>query len=112
MLFRSSTLFPVDFQHTAPTHVVNANLGWNSGRWEIDGFIRYESRFYGLAPAGAAKPLLPIDDYVSIDGRIGYRVTDWGTISLSGQNIGQSNQRQTAAPNVERRVTGTLSVNF
>lgn len=29
----------IDFQHTNPVHVVNANLGWSQGPWEIDGFL-------------------------------------------------------------------------
>lgn len=107
-----SRLFPVDYQHTMPVHVVDANLGWTAGRWEIDGFLRYESRFYGLASAGSGTSLMQIGDFVSIDGRIGYKPTDWAILSLSGQNIGQSSQRQTAAPNVERRVTGAISASF
>ena len=105
-------LFVVDFQHTLPTHVVNANLGWSGGRWEMDGYLRYESAFYGLEPEGASSTLVRIDDYVSIDGRIGYSLTDWATLALSAQNLGQSKQRQTAAPPVERRVVGTLTARF
>ena len=104
----------VDFQHTNPVHVVNANLGWSHGPWEIDGFLRYESRFYGFVPvvAGLFTTLAPINDYVSIDGRIAYQLTDRITLALSGQNITQATQRQTSAPNVERRVIGTITVKF
>lgn len=105
-------LLRVDYQHTIPTHVVKANFGWSAGRWEADAYLRYESAFHGLAPAGTSPGLIRIDDYVSIDGRVAYRLTDWATLALSGQNLGQSSQRQTAGPDVQRRVVGTLSARF
>jgi iron complex outermembrane receptor protein len=105
-------LFVVDFQHTTPTHVVNANLGWSAGPWEVDGYLRYESAFYGLTPEGTSPSLIRIDDYVSIDGRVAYRIADWATLALSSQNLGQSSQHQTAGPAVARRVVGSLSARF
>jgi iron complex outermembrane receptor protein len=104
--------FPVDFQHTTPTHVVKANLGWSAGAWEVDGFARYESRFYGLVPTGSRTPLTPIDNYVALDGRVAYRLADWATLALSGQNLGQSGQHQTVGPPVQRRIVGSLAVEF
>jgi hypothetical protein len=102
----------VDFQHTTPTHIVKLSLGWSAGPWEVDGFARYESRFYGLAPVGSKTPLVPIDDYVALDGRIAYRFTDWATLALSGQNFGQSSQHQTVGPAVQRRLIGSLDIRF
>lgn len=104
----------IDFQNTNPVHVVNANLGWSHGPWEIDGFLRYESRFFGFVPAvaGLFTTLAPINDYVSIDTRVAYQLTDRITLALSGQNITQATQRQTSGPNVERRVLGTITVKF
>jgi len=104
-----------DFQHTTPVNVVKANLGWAGGKWEVDGFAQYESSFYGLAAAPGAvigANLVPISDYLSVDGRIGYKLTDWLTLGLDAQNITQSSQQQTAGPIVERRVYGTATVIF
>jgi outer membrane receptor for ferrienterochelin and colicins len=103
-----------DFQHATPRHVVNANLGWSRGKWEIDGFLRYESHFLGFLP----KPplllptLVPVNDYVTIDGRVGYRLTDRVTLALSGQNLQRATTQQTSGPNVERRVLATVTVKF
>jgi outer membrane receptor for ferrienterochelin and colicins len=103
-----------DFQNANPVHVVNANIGWSQGPWEMDAFMRYESRFFGLVAsvAGQTPSLAPIDDYVSADARVSYKLTDRVTLALSGQNITRAVQRQTSGPDVERRILGTVSVKF
>ena len=109
----------VDFQHVTPKHVVKANLGWARGNWEIDTFLYYQSTTRGLArlplPPGSfitGSFLTPVADYLSVDARIAYRVTDWATLAISGQNLAQSPQQQTSGPKVERRVFATLTVNY
>jgi iron complex outermembrane receptor protein len=105
----------IDFQHTTPNNTVTANLGWSEGPWEADGFLKYESAFYGqalLPLVGVAPSLTFVSNYVSVDGRIAYKLTDAVTISLSGQNITQSSQQQTSGANVERRVIGGVAVAF
>ena len=103
-----------DFQDGTPKHIVTANLGWAAGPWEADGFLEYEFAFYGqtVLPLVGTPSLTYISSYVSIDGRIAYKVTDQITISLSGQNISQSSQQQTSGANVERRVIGGVAVAF
>ena len=108
------TLF-IDFQHVTPRHVVKANLGWARGRWEIDSYFNYQSPTSGLnsTPFGTASFLSPVPDYVSVDARIAYRLTDWATLAISGQNIGLASQKQTAAgPKVERTVFASLTLNY
>ena len=108
------------FQEHTPTNIVKANLGWAHGPWEVDGYATYESRFYGIAqpyafivPSGIGKPQVTlISDYVALDGRIAYKVTDWATLALSAKNFSQGAQRQTAGADVERQVFATFSVNF
>lgn len=105
----------VDYEHTHPVHVVNANLGWVRGSWEVDGYLRYESQFDSIQGLSAVLPggiLVQIPDYVSVDARIAYRINDHLTLAVSGQNLLQSPQRQTSAPEVERRVLVTLTGNL
>lgn len=105
----------VDDEHTNPVHVVNSNLGWSNGPWEIDGYLRYESRFSGVNgghPVFPVGSLVRIPDYVSIDGRIAYQINDHLTLAVSGQNLLQSPQRQTSAAAVERRVLFTVSASL
>jgi iron complex outermembrane receptor protein len=103
-----------DFRHSTPNHIVTANLGWTAGAWEADGFLKYESSFYGqtLVALGEAPSMTFVSSYVSIDGRIAYKLNDTVTISLSGQNISEARQQQTSGPNVERRVIGGVAVAF
>ena len=104
-----------DFQHTTPNHIVKGNIGWSEGKWEADLYGQYQSSNYGLVSEGGnalASTLSKIDGWASFDARVAYKVTDWATLSLSGQNISQSAQRQTSGPDVERSVYGTVTVNF
>jgi outer membrane receptor protein involved in Fe transport len=81
----------------------------------VDGYLRYESRFHGIYGGDLIDPvgsLVPIPGYVSVDGRLAYRLTDHLTLAVSGQNLFDSPQRQTSAPEVERRVFATLRIDF
>ena len=109
---QSGALF-VDFEHVTPRHVVKANLGWARGGWEIDSYFYYQSSTRGLEslPFNAGGFLSPVPDYLSADARIAYRLNDWATLSISGQNLLSSPQQQTSGPRVERRIFATLMFN-
>jgi iron complex outermembrane receptor protein len=105
----------VDFEHTTPRHVLDANLGWTRGPWEVDGYLRYQSEFSGVLgdeTGMATGTLVPIGSYTSVDARVGYALNDNMRLALSGQNLTRSQQRQTAAPDVERQVFATFSMDF
>ena len=102
----------VDFERTTPRHVLDANIGWSRGPWEVDGYLRYQSKFNGIADGVSGAMLVPISSYVSVDGRVGYAVNDRMMLALSGQNLTQAQQHQTAALDVERRLLGTFSISF
>jgi iron complex outermembrane receptor protein len=102
----------IDYQHTTPVNSVKANLGWSDDKWEIDGYLQYQSATYGLVPGGLGTVLSRIPEYVSMDGRVAYKLTDWSTLALSGQGITQANQTQTSGPAVQRRVLATLTVRY
>ncbi len=109
------TTVMIDYEHTNPVHVVKANLGWAQGPWEIDGYLRYQSRTGSIQGGSAFFPvgtLVRIPDYVTADARIAYRITERLTLALSGQNLLDLPQMQTSAAEVERRVYVTASANF
>lgn len=104
----------VDFDDTTPRVVANAHIGWSAHRWEADGYAQYVSRTDGLVAVdrGLASALTPVPAYTEVDARFAYRLTHRITAALSGQNLLHASQRQTSGPAVERRVLGTLTVEF
>lgn len=110
-----------NFEDTTPDHTLDLQFGWQDSHWEWDLFLRYQSTFSGLRtpefdpenPFGVPDSVLTeIDDFVTIDGRVAYNLSDSITLSLSGQNLHRDTQRQTSGPLVERRVFGTVTVGF
>jgi iron complex outermembrane receptor protein len=103
----------VDYNDTTPNHLVKANLGWATGRWEIDGYLQSHSGTNGHLPVATGGTTdSPIGAFVAMDGRIAYNLTDRMTWSVAGQNLTHASQPQTAGPAVERRVLGTMSFHF
>jgi iron complex outermembrane receptor protein len=104
----------VDYQHTTPQSLVNANIGWSKAKWEIDGYLRYQSATQGLIPLPdqTNTSLTPIPAYVSVDARVAYKPIGWMTLALSGQDITHAAQRQTSAQEVQRQVFGSVTVDF
>src|SRR5262249_38625050 len=67
-----------DLQHTTREQKLKLNLGWSNPRWEIDGYLSYQSAVQGIAslPFGSGFFLTPVRDYIAMDARIAYRLTD------------------------------------
>jgi outer membrane receptor for ferrienterochelin and colicins len=104
-----------EYEHTTPRHLLKANLGWANNRWELDGFLQYQSTNHGLQPSSLYGPgavLTPIPAFTTIDGRVAYNLNSRFTWAVSGQNLAHASQIQTSGPAVERRVLGTLTFNF
>ena len=104
----------VDYDHTTPKHLIVTNVGWARGRWEIDGYARYQSATAGLLLAAGADGtmLVPVAEYVAVDARVAYQLDKQWTFAASGQDLAHAQQRQTAGPNVERQVMGSVTFNF
>jgi len=104
----------VDYDHTTPKHLIVTNVGWARGRWEIDGYARYQSATAGLLLAAGADGtmLVPVAEYVAVDARVAYQLDKQWTFAASGQDLAHAQQRQTAGPNVERQLMGSVTFNF
>ena len=104
----------VDYQHTTPQSLVNANIGWSRAKWEIDGYLRYQSATQGLIPLPdmTNTDFTPIPAYVSVDARVAYKPIGRVTLAVSGQDISHATQRQTSAQEVPRQVFGSVTVDF
>jgi outer membrane receptor for ferrienterochelin and colicins len=104
----------VDYQHVTPTGLLNANLGWAYGKWEADAYLQYQTHTSGLVsvvPVFLSR-LVPVPAYVATDARVGYQMNERTTLSVSGQNLTHSSQRQNSGPEVERRIFAMLTIRF
>lgn len=105
----------INYEDTTPEHVLKGDLSWTRGRWEVDATLRYQSDTHGIrgTSADAMLPtLVPISDYVAVDGRLGYRISDDMNVSLSGRNLAHDEQRQTSAAAVERTLLARFQYSF
>lgn len=105
---------PQDYQHGTPTHVVVAGVGHTFDRWALDLQGRWQSRFTDYSANAAQNELVPVSvgNYVSLHGRLAYKVTDNITAALTAQQYNNSRLLQSAAPPIERRLFLTLSARF
>jgi iron complex outermembrane receptor protein len=97
-----------------PENVVIGGIGYSRDKWEIDLQARWQSSFQDYQPIDSGFALQPVmvNNYVTMNGRIGYRLSDHVTLALAAQQFNVSRMYQTAAPPVERRVIATLTVRY
>lgn len=102
----------VEYAHSAPEHVVIGGFGWAHGKWELDLLGRWQSSYLDYRLDANRTALLPVnvDNYVTLDGRIGYSLTKRVTLAVTAQQFNQSQLAQTAGPPVERRLIVSVTV--
>lgn len=94
------------FSATTPETRANVSVGWANAQWAADGFAHYTGDHKAFLATGA---LVDVEDYITLGGRVA-RTFDHGlTLAVSGQNLSDGHQRQTAGLEVERRAFVTLS---
>jgi iron complex outermembrane receptor protein len=98
-----------DYRHGTPTSVVDLGAGYSWDRFEIDAQARWQSHFTDYYPSGFGATPFQINDYITMNARIGYRVTQNATVALTGEQLAQSHIFEAAGTPVERRVFVTLS---
>jgi iron complex outermembrane receptor protein len=103
----------LDYEHGAPASVVDIGAGYSWDRFELDGQARWQSHFtdYNPTPSGAVVPVR-IDDYVTLNARLAYRLTDDVTLALAGDQLIQSRILEAAGIPVERRVMLSVTGKF
>lgn len=104
----SPTVRLANFSATTPEVRGNVSFGWSNAEWSADVFGHYtgDHKIYATA---AVPTLVDVDGYVTLGGRVA-RTFDHGiTLAVSGQNLTEGRQRQTAGLEVERRAFVTLS---
>lgn len=105
---------PQDYQHGTPTHVVVLGGGYSRGPWELNGQARWQSRFRDYRGDPSQNTLSPVEipNYVTVNSRIAYKLTDNLTLALSAAQLNRSRLLQAAAPPVERRLFLSLTARY
>jgi iron complex outermembrane receptor protein len=103
----------LDYEHGAPASVVNIGAGYSWDRFELDAQARWQSHFtdYNPTPSGAVQPVR-IDDFVTLNARLAYRLTDDVTLALNGDQLIQSRILEAAGIPVERRIMVSVTGKF
>ncbi|MFA4995361.1 MAG: TonB-dependent receptor [Bdellovibrionales bacterium] len=97
----------INFEKSAPTHHFRLSAGYTNGNWEFDTKSDYVTQ---TSMSGPGKT--PTAGYYSLGGRIGYKISDTFTASLSGTNLTQSTTNISTYPQVERQYFLTLTGKF
>ena len=87
--------------------------GYSWEKFELDAEARWQSHFtdYGSTADNGVQPI-PISNYLTMNARIGYRVTDKITVALVGEQLTQAQILEAAGTPVQRRITATVIVGF
>jgi len=104
----------IDYARSVPQDVVIGGVGYSREKWELDLQARWQSSFEDFRSVNSGFILQPVvvNNYVTLNGRIGYRVTDHVTVALSAQQFNTSRLYETGAPPVERRIIASLTVRY
>jgi iron complex outermembrane receptor protein len=104
----------IDYARSTPQDVVVGGIGYTWEKLELDAQARWQSSYQDYRSIGNGFTLQPVvvDNYVTMNARIGYRVAEHVTVALSAQQFNTSRLYQTAAPPVERRILASLTVRW
>jgi outer membrane receptor for ferrienterochelin and colicins len=102
----------VDYAHSAPEHVVIGGIGYTRDKLELDLMARWQSSYldFRLNPNRTALLPINVDNYVTMNARVGYRLTDAVLLAVTAQQFNQSQLFETAGPPVERRIIASITV--
>jgi iron complex outermembrane receptor protein len=101
----------VEYAHSAPEHVAIAGIGYSRDRLELDLMARWQSSYldFRLNPDRTAVMAVNVDNYLTMNARVGYRLTDTLTVALTAQQFIQSQLVETAGPPVQHQIIVSLT---
>lgn len=106
----------VEYAQSVPRNVVIAGVGYSQGKWEADLQARWQSSYldFRMLPGIAGTQLQPVtvENYVTANGRIAYRVLENMTLALTLQQFNQARIGETAGPRVERQIILSATARF
>jgi outer membrane receptor for ferrienterochelin and colicins len=104
----------IDYAHSVPQHVVTAEIGYSRDRLELDLLGRWQSSYTDFLNTQESLQLQPVEvqNYITLNARVGYRLTDHFTAAVTAQQFNMSRLIQTAGPPVERLIIASITVRF
>jgi iron complex outermembrane receptor protein len=93
-------------------HAVILGVGYSIQKWELDAQGLWQSSYTDYARGALGLQPVPIGNYVTLNARIGYRVTDYLTLSGTAQQFNVSHLLETAGDYVDRRLFASANVRF
>ncbi len=104
----------VSYQRQTATHSIIVGGGYSRGRLEIDVQARWQSHFedFKYDPNTLASMPVAVPNYLTVHGRVAYRLTDHITASVVGDQLNRNRLSQTAGLQVERRIIVGLAARF
>ena len=97
------------YENSTPMHHFRALLGYTYDNWEFDTNTQYlTSRTLFRLNTGRASSA----DYVSLGGRIGYKITDGITAALSATELNNETIQESPYPAIERQLYLSLTARF
>jgi iron complex outermembrane receptor protein len=100
------------YSDSVPRHVVVAGIGYTRDRLELDLMARWQSSYLDFQLAGTALRPVEVPNYILLNGRIGYRLTDTLTVAATVRQFNTSRLMQTAGPPVERSAIVSVNAHF
>jgi iron complex outermembrane receptor protein len=102
------------YAHSVPEHVVVAGLGYTFEKLEADLMARWQSSFLDVRGPDTLGPLtlVSVDNYVTVNARIGYRVLENVTVALVAQQMNAPRLITTAGAPRERRLIASVTARF
>jgi iron complex outermembrane receptor protein len=104
----------VDYEHGTPEHTVTFGGGYSIQKWEFDVEGRWQSSWTDFKTLSPFLPLtaVRVPNYVSMNLRVGYKITDTLTASVTAEQFNQARILTSAGLPTERRVLFKLKKSF
>lgn len=104
----------IDYARSVPRNVVVAGVGYTRDRLEMDLLTRWQSSYLDFQIGSTPLLLQPVEvrNYVTLNARIGYRLTDNFTAAVTAQQFNASRLLQATGPPVERQIIASITARF
>jgi iron complex outermembrane receptor protein len=102
------------YSRSVPEHVVVAGIGYTFEKYEADLMARWQSSFLDVRAAQLPGPLLlvSVDNYITLNARIAYRVIDNVTLALAAQQLNAPTLITSGGAPQERRLIASVTARF